>query len=184
MRTRERREREEEIMAHTDIDNVATALADEEAPAIEKPEKPKRAPRKKAAPKEVPAESPMPKVLPSRPLRRPKRSPRSDPPLPRSSQATAEPPVEAAAAEEPKAVEGCLHRKAPAAAEKPATAATSASEPTPAVVTENGKVRIVQQPAAETLDIRDAEGDQAPGSDEARQGAREWRMPRGCGSRI
>ena len=35
-------------MAHTDNDNEATAVLDE-APAAEKPEKPKRAPRKKKA---------------------------------------------------------------------------------------------------------------------------------------
>lgn len=72
-------------MAHTEIETEAVAVIEPEAPPAEKPEKPKRAPRKKAAPVEA---APAPEAEPV-----------SEPET--ASEVAPEPPVAVAAEPEP-----------------------------------------------------------------------------------
>jgi len=155
-------------MAQTDIDNE-TAVMEAEAPAPEKAEKPKRAPRKKPAPKEVAAEaipaeaegSPA-EVIPAETT--PAEATTTDATTPAeeatpteeatSTEGAAEPePVAEAPGPEPPATELVLEPVAtdavPAPAEVPAEPRQNGNG--------NGKNKAAappQQPAAELLDIR------------------------------
>jgi len=118
-------------MAHTETDND-TAVIDAEAPAAEKPEKPKRAPRKKAAAKESAEEAPATEAAePEAP---------APPPAPVQARPAAAPAADAAAHAE----DDADHDD-----DVPPPRAENGNG------NGNGKQKAQpQQPAAETLDIR------------------------------